>query len=117
LAAFEFWLSGAEELMEKSLTETSVYAHCTSALALLLRGMQGEFFFDAERHFGYMHFEPDADPMVIIERLSVEDVGARFASRLYAIEAEEPSPKVMSHVLLQYGLEPCAAQADRYVIQ
>lgn len=38
-----------------------------------------------------------------------------YAGRLYAVEAAEPAPKVTSHLLRLYGLEPRAPAAYQYV--
>ena len=117
MAAFEFWLTWSEELMDRGLGETAVYGVCASALSSLVQGMQAEFFADIERNFGYLHRDGESAPFGVIEKLSVNEVGARSAERLYALEAVERPPKIMSRVLLHYGLEPQAQAGERFVLQ
>jgi hypothetical protein len=116
LAAFEFWLSWCEELMGLGLGETGTFGDCASALVLMAKNMQTQAFLDIKRNFGYLHVDENAEPAELLGELSVEQVGARYADRLYALEAREQAPKVISHVLLQYGLESRSAMGEGFVI-
>ncbi len=116
LAAFEFWLIWLEELMAKGRGESAVYGACASALPLILERTHVEYVADIERNFGYMHFGAHIPSTRITGWFSVSDVGARFAERLYALEAREQPPKLMSYVLSRYGLVPRASAKDRYMV-
>ena len=117
LAAFEFWLNWLEELMGKGQGESAVYGTCASALPLILERTHVEYIADIERNFGYMHAGDNMPSMHINGWLSVSEVGARFAERLYALEAREQPPKLISYVLTRYGLVPRALVKDRYMVQ
>ena len=117
LAACAFWLTWLEELMDKGLGESAVYGACVSALSLILERTHVEYVADIERNFGYMHFGNNIPSMRITGWLSVSDVGTRFAERLYALEAREQPPKLISNILMRYGLESKAPAEDRYVPQ
>ena len=116
LASFEFWLAWCEELMELRLGESAAFGGCASALALLVRDAQTQPFMDIKRNFGYMCHGEGAMPAELLERIPTKQVGQRFSDRLYALEAREEAPKVMSHVLVQYGLESQAALGEGFVI-
>jgi hypothetical protein len=117
LAAFEFWLSWLEELMAKGMGESALFGACASALPLILDRTHVEYVTDVERNFGYGYLDNRTSAMRIIDRHSIGEVGVRFAARLYALEAQEQPPKLISHVLDRYGLDSMASEEDRYIPQ
>jgi hypothetical protein len=113
LAAFEFWLYWLEGLAERGLGASAVYGACVSALHLLVEGMNAEFVTDLAGDVGRRHGRcQGSSPGEVIRPLPVTEIGARFADRLYALEAQEPRPKLISRVLPSYGLRPRAAAEE-----
>ncbi len=113
LAAFEFWLSWLEGLAERGLGASAVYGACVSALHLLVEGMNAEFVTDVEGDVRFRHGRcRGSSPGEVVRPLPVTEIGARFAARLYALEALEPRPKLVSRVLPSYGLQPRAAAVE-----
>jgi hypothetical protein len=49
----------------------------------------------------------------VLETLTPAEVAGRYADRIYALERVEEPPKVMSMVLLTFGLEPRAPIEQR----
>jgi hypothetical protein len=112
LGAFEFWLRWADDALDAGLGATNLFAAIASGLVHLLRAAQVPTFADVERAFGYK--PQDGEPgLRILEQIPLSEVAKRFGPRMYALEAAEPAPKIMSAVLGYYGLEPRAAVAER----
>lgn len=116
IGAFEFWLQWLEDAIEAGLGSTNLFSAASSALVYLVRRAQVSEFADVVRDFGY---RPGlGEPGVrFLERLTVSDLAGRYRQRLYALEAAEPPPKVMSATLTFYGLEPKAAAHERAWLQ
>jgi hypothetical protein len=113
LAAFEFWLSWLEGLVERGLGASAVYGACVSALHVLVQGMNAEFVTDVAGDVRLGHGRcRGSSPGEVVRSLPVTEIGARFAARLYALEALEPPPKLISRVLPSYGLQPRAAAVE-----
>lgn len=113
LTAFEFWLGWLEE--QPGDAEDPYWGNLASALALLARDRQRLTFTEHERPFGYLW--TGQVPPGPRREWTLEEVGRHYAPRLYALEAREAPPKVMSHVLLMYGLEPRAPLGERFVAE
>jgi hypothetical protein len=113
LAAFEFWLSWLEGLTERGLGASAVYGACVSALHLMVQGMNAEFVTDVAGDVRLRHGRcRGSSPGEVVRPLPVTEIGARFAARLYSLEAREPRPKLISRVLPSYGLQPRAAPVE-----
>ncbi len=113
LAAFEFWLSWLEGLAERGLGASAVYGACVCALDLLVEGMNAELVTDVAGDVGHRRGRRQcSSPGEVVRPLPVREIGARFAARLYALEALEPRPKLISRVLPSYGLQPRAAAEE-----
>ncbi len=112
IGAFEFWLQWLEDAIKAELGSTNLFTAVASALVYLVRTAKVPEFADVVRDFGYRPGlgEPG---LRFLERLTVSDLAGRYRQRLYALEAAEPSPKVMSATLPFYGLEPNAMAHER----
>ena len=89
-----------------------------SGLALLEKRRDVDVYRAIERNFGYAaHPGSTEPPLQLLEELTPAEVASRYADRMYALETLEEPPKVMSMVLLVFGLEPRAPIEQRYVIQ
>lgn len=118
VAAFEFWLEWAEELANAGLDSTGLFGQVASGLAFLVRHMQVDTFADITRSFGYLHREgDDVQSMAIHGQHPKADVARRYADRLYALEAAESPPKLVSDVIRHLGMEPKAPPEERYTMQ
>lgn len=118
VAAFEFWLGWLEELAAANLTETGLFGQVATGISNMLRKRRSDEFWDIQRNFGYQHFTGEAaQPMTVHGRHSLQEIGERYGPRLYALEAAETPPKVLSNVLMGMGLEPAAPFAERFSVQ
>jgi hypothetical protein len=118
IAGVEFWLSWAEEIIQHAPSRLGLFGHVASALALLEKRRSVDAYRAVERNFGYAaHPESKEVPLRFLEALTPAEVASRYADRMYALERVEEPPKVMSMVLLMFGLEPRAPVDERYVIQ
>jgi hypothetical protein len=113
VGAFEFWLTWLEEMTERGLGETGQFGSGASALARLALTAEGRPFQEVERMFGRTTGDPDAPRFALTDLFTAEEMGQRYAERLYRLEEMELLPKVMSNVLPLYGLESRAAPAER----
>lgn len=52
VAAFEFWLDWAEELVKAGLDDSGLFGHVASGTAFLMSHMQAETILDITRNFG-----------------------------------------------------------------
>ena len=118
VAAFEFWLEWAEELIGAGLENTGLFGQVSSGLLLLIKSMRTDTFAEITRNFGYLHLEDDTvQPLVVHGEYSKAEIAARYGNRMYAIEAAESPPKLASEVIRQLGLEPKALFEERYTMQ
>jgi hypothetical protein len=118
VATIEFWLGWAEELSEAGLDNTGLFGQVASGLAFLVQHMRVDSFADISRNFGYLHLEDNnVQSMVIHGQYSKLALAERYANRLYALEASESPPKLMSDVIRHLGMEPKAPLEDRYTMQ
>jgi hypothetical protein len=118
IAGVEFWLSWAEEIVDRTPSRWGLFGHVTSGLALLEKRRGVEVYRAIERNFGYpAHPRSTEAPLKLLEELTPAEVASRYADRMYALERAEEPLKVMSMVLLVFGLEPRASVEERYVIQ
>jgi hypothetical protein len=85
------------------------------ALSLMKTNMKIPFFLTGHRPLGMGPAASDMQSTDSAETLTPNDVGQKYADRLFALEAKEASPKTMSHVLRLYGLEPRAAPNEQFV--
>jgi hypothetical protein len=120
IACVEFWLSWIEEIVYRRPERASLLGHVASGLAILERRRGIKVYPAVERNFG--HAAPIEGcaakfGLRVLEELTPREVAARYAERMYALEAAEPAPKLMSMVLVCFGLEPKAPVSERYVIQ
>lgn len=114
VATFEFWLSWLELLVGED--EQAEFGAVASGLALLRRSMRVPHFLTGRRPLGVGPRVKDLPPTDSDVTVSIEDVGRQFEARLYALEAAESAPKLLSHVLIGFGLEPRAPLAERFVV-
>ena len=112
IGTVEFWLDWLEEC--SGTQDDAIWRNAASALVNLVNSLQSPYFLDAERNFGYPWNE-GCEPMEVYGQMSVVEVAERYSSRMYALEASEPPPKVMSKVLESYGLPPRANPDDQAV--
>ncbi len=118
VAALEFWLEWLEQLADAGLTESGLFGKVASALVWLTQARRTDEFVDIVRNFGYPHQAGEAvQPMFVRGRYSIHQIAQRYGARLYALEAAEAPPKLLSDVLCRFGLEPAAAHADRATMQ
>jgi hypothetical protein len=117
VGAFEFWLTWLEEMAERGLGDSSQFGSAASALARLVLTSDGHPFQEVERMFGRVKVDPDAPRLVLKELYTPEEMGQRYAERLYRLERSEPPPKVMSNVLPLYGLESRVPSAERAQVE
>jgi hypothetical protein len=122
IASVEFWLSWIEELMANGLGDSALMGTVTSGLTAVERGRRVTEYLSVRRKFGYRNSgQPNVGgelpSMEVLEHLSLAEVAARYAPRMYALEAIETPPKLMSDVLITFGLEPRAPVEQRYVNQ
>lgn len=117
MAAVDFWTRGLEALAGAGLEASGAFGTCASALAVLAQRKQTDCFSEMERNFGYMHQGNGASSMVIHGQWTTLETGEQFAERWYALEAAESAPKIMSHVLAEYGLVPNAPIEERALAQ
>lgn len=113
LAAFEFWLEWLETLPGNP--EDALWGYLAGALYRLARPAVVPELIENHRNFGYI-WEDEVAPGWWGPQLTPKEVGERYAPRLYELEEREASPKVMSTVLIAYGLEPKARPVQRYVV-
>jgi len=111
IAGVEFWLSWIEELVYHRPQQSSLLGHVASGLCLLERHRGIDTFHAIERNFGYAASPRSASggskkSLRVLEELTLSKVAARYAERMYALEAAEAPLKLMSMVLLCFGLEP-----------
>jgi hypothetical protein len=111
-AQIRFWLDWAEELMPLAgeADADDRIGSIASALARIRKGALVPTVVRAERLYPAHHHEC---PVRAIESWTLEESADRIAPRLYALEADEPPPKVFSHVLKIWGLVPKAPGCDR----
>jgi hypothetical protein len=118
IAAIEFWLEWVEELVAGGLDDTGLFGQVASGLAFLVRHAQLDSFADVTRNFGYLYLGgDDAQSMEIHGQYPKSAVADQYADRLYAIEAAESPPKLMSDVIRHLGLGPRAPLEERHTIQ
>jgi hypothetical protein len=121
VAAFEFWLDWAEELARNGDTNSARFGSVISAMAMILRDEAVGTFNYIERNFGYMHAkeyergQQDSVPeMTIKKSMPIEDYGRSIADRLFRLEAIEEPPKLISDVILRFGMTPRAKESEQY---
>ena len=118
VAAFEFWLEWAEELVGAGLENTGLFGQVSSGLLLLIRSAKTDTFSEITRNFGYLHLEDGtAQPLTVHGEYSKAELAERYANRMYALEAAESPPKLTSDVIRQLGLEPKALLEERFTMQ
>ncbi len=104
VGAFELWLGWLELCIQAGQGHTNFFAAFASGIVRLVKSARVPQFADVERNFGYAAHKGES-AMRILETLNVPDLAQRYAQRLYALEEAEPPPKIMSQVLIEYGLE------------
>ena len=121
VGAFEFWLGWLEELQREGHDESRRFGSCAKALSVLVQTMKVPVFGHIRRHFGYIHYKdyPDrvssSEPLQILERVTLPELASRYGLRMRDLESAEAPPKVMSSVLMHYGMEPGAPASERFV--
>lgn len=115
-ATVEFWLRWAESLIIPGEDNERRFGACAAALAHLAGPAARHGVFDHERNFGYL-FTGETEPARLHHRYAKEEFARLIEPRLLALEAAESTPKVMSHVLVSWGLEPQAPVDERWVMQ
>jgi hypothetical protein len=111
-AQIRFWLDWAEELMPlagDAETDHKI-GSVASALALIRKRAEAGSVIRAERLFPAHHY---GSPVKILESWNFEEYARLIAPRLYALENDEPPPKVFSTVLEFWGLPPRARKCDQ----
>jgi hypothetical protein len=111
-AQIRFWLDWAENLMPLAGADDvdSIIGSVASALALIRKRVLTPTVFRCERLFPAHLYD---SPSKVIESWTMDEYARIIAPRLYALEAEEPPPKVFSSVLEIWGLPPKARRAER----
>lgn len=112
VAALEFWMRWLERLLDDGHGSTQLFGVVAHGLEALPKTNRIGFFAEVARTFGYCPAD-GAEGSTMLDRLSAHQVAERYGDRLYRLEATEPAPKVMSNVLLFYGLSPRAPSVDR----
>lgn len=114
VSTFAFWLDWLESLSDRD--SDALFGSVASGLVLLRKGMKTGFFFKGRRPLGAGTAVKNLPPRDSEDVVSIEEMGKMYASRLYSLEANEAPPKVVSQVLLEFGLEPRAALNERFTI-
>jgi hypothetical protein len=111
-AQIRFWLDWAEELMPLAGDADTDHkiGSVASALALIRKRAVSGSVIRAERLFPAHHYD---SPVKILESWGFEEYARLIAPRLYALEDDEPPPKVFSTVLEFWGLPPRARKCDQ----
>jgi hypothetical protein len=104
------WLEGLEgDIQDRQ------YPKLAAGLALLKRRATNENVYTSERPFPFTsvtkkEFQAATKSILLAEYLK------RIAPRLYALERAEPPPRIMPHVLLEWGLQPKTDPSETAVL-
>jgi hypothetical protein len=111
-AQIRFWLDWAESLIPLAGNGgiDSIIGSVASALARIRKHAVVPTVYRCERLFPVYLYE---SPSRLIESWSIDEYANIIGPHLYALEADEPPPKVFSSVLEIWGLRPKAREADR----
>jgi len=82
------------------------FGQVASGLVMLVRKMRVPFFLTGLRHLGAGPDVGKLRPTDSERKLNLSDGANAFANRLYALEAKEEPPRVMSYVIREFGLVP-----------
>lgn len=93
------WLEGLE-----GDTRDRRFGHVAAGLALLRKRRRYDDIFTGERPFP-TRVTP-TELLKMLKPLKYTDYLDRIAPRMYAIERAEPRPRIMPHVLVEWGLRP-----------
>lgn len=107
-----FWLNWAEELMPNAGNRDvdSMIGAVAHALTRIRKRAEEPKVVRRERLFPAYQYEC---PNRILESWEIDRYAGLIAERLYALERNEPPPKVFSSVLEFWGLPPRAPESDR----
>jgi hypothetical protein len=104
VSCVEFLVRWLEELPGSS--DDPYFGQVASGLVNLLRRMQASSFLTGLRPLGAGAEAGKMRPTDSETRLELAEVAAKYANRLYALEAKEEAPRVMSYVIREFGLTP-----------
>ena len=94
------WLEGLE-----GDTHDRRFGHVAAGLGLVRKTRRHDDIFTGERPFPARGVTRD-QLRTMLKPMKFADYLDRIASRMYAIERAEPPPRIMPHVLAEWGLEP-----------
>ncbi len=94
------WLEGLE-----GDTRDRQFGLVAAALGLLRKKRKWDDILTGERPFPTPRMTPDQWPK-ILKPMKFADYLDRIAPRMYAIKRAEPPPRIMPHVLAEWGLKP-----------
>lgn len=83
-----------------------------SGLALLRKTSRVDKVFTGRRPFPLRHDTPEHLKMEMATSVPIGEYLKRMAPRMYALERSEPPPRVMPHVLREWGLQPLTDRAN-----
>lgn len=111
--AIQFWLSWCKELVSsRTDADLSKFGSCASALALVLRHDRVNEVREGKRNFPCQKNEVAITPL---NRWSLEEYAEVLAPDLYELEAAEGPPRIFSHVLRVWGLQPRSPLDEQYI--
>jgi hypothetical protein len=102
-AAVEFYIDWLEAIRTSN---DDLYGAVASGLALHRRHNRADVVLTGERPFPY---SPETTPAQFVARtqpIPLAEYTERIAPRLYGLERAEPPPRIMPHILKEWGLQP-----------
>ena len=110
-SVIEFYLDWLEEKVASSdYTTLGIFGNIAAGLFRLINDRQMQHSYDGLRPFPV----PEVSDTSWEEKrvLEFEEVKTKISLRMYALEAKEPPPKVMPHVLKAFELDPRSKAED-----
>jgi hypothetical protein len=111
--AIQFWLGWCKELVgSRADSDLARFGSCASALGLVLRHARVQEVREGKRNFPCQRSEAAITPL---RQWTLEEYAEVLAPDLYALEAAEESPRIFSHVLRLWGLQPRSPLDEQYI--
>ena len=113
-AQIQYWLRWANELVTAtSEREQKIFGDIASAISRAA--------WKCARHHGVQHIQRNFPSIgndnffTVLDKWTFEEYSELIAPQLYALEAQEPAPKLFSSVLMCWGLKPAAQLNEQYL--
>jgi hypothetical protein len=104
------WLEGLE-----GSDQDGIFGLVASGLGLLKRKNRSDYAYTGNRPFPTRGVTPD-QWKALIKPLLLQEYVKRIAPRMYALERAEPPPRIMPHVLTEWGLKPLTEPSEVAVL-